>query len=104
MTAQKSLEEAISSGDRRKQLEALRDYVAHELEANRCKSCQMSMLRTGDTASLVLRLQKICEELAEMPEENKEASRLELIRGSASSRTPNAAHSAPPPISWKSGA
>ncbi|MEU3052268.1 hypothetical protein [Streptomyces griseus] len=88
----------------RDKLVSLRDYVAHELESNRCKTCFNSQLRTGDTASLVLRLQKIIEEIAALPEPGGEVTRLELIRGSATSRTPEAA--APPPAAqrWEPGA
>lgn len=54
----------VESGDTLRSLIALRDYVAHELQGNRCKTCEMSKLRTGDTAALVLRLQKIIEDVA----------------------------------------
>lgn len=59
----------IQSGDRRRSLVAIRDYLAHELEGNRCKKCAMSELRTGDTAALVLRLTKVIEEIAALPPE-----------------------------------
>jgi hypothetical protein len=75
---QKSLTEEVESGDTRRSLIALRDYVAHELEGNRCQKCAMSQLRTGDTAALVLRLQKIIEDIAALPpdqDEEAEANR-----------------------------
>ncbi len=69
----KSFTEVISEGDTRNSLLALRDYVAHELQGNRCKACQMSQLRTGDTAALVLRLQKIIEDIEKLrPPANSE--------------------------------
>lgn len=77
----KNLTEEIESGDERRQLIALRDYVAHELEGNRCKTCEMSKLRTGDTAALVLRLQKIIEDIRELPiAKDGEVSSLDAIR------------------------
>lgn len=54
----------VESGDTLRSLVALRDYVAHELQGNRCPTCEMSKLRTGDTAALVLRLQHIINEIA----------------------------------------
>ena len=59
----------VQSGDMRRALTAIRDYVVHELDGNRCPKCAMSQLKTGDTASLVLRLQKILEEIAALPVE-----------------------------------
>lgn len=75
-----SITEAVSKNDYRESLIALRDYVAHELEGNRCKTCAMSQLRTGDTAALVLRLQKIIEDIRAIPDPNEEADDLELLR------------------------
>lgn len=79
----KKFTQEIESDDERRQLTALRDYVAHELEGNRCNTCMMSKLRTGDTAALVLRLQKIIEDIRALPPENAEGkvTRLESIRG-----------------------
>ncbi|WIF20498.1 hypothetical protein SEA_JFLIX2_7 [Rhodococcus phage Jflix2] len=65
------LVEEVKSGDMRRALTAIRDYVVHELDGNRCKQCEMSKLKTGDTAALVLRLQKILEEIAALPVEKK---------------------------------
>lgn len=65
--ADTSFTDIISAGDTRESLVALRDYVAHELEGNRCPKCAMSQLRTGDTAALVLRLQKIIEDIEKLP-------------------------------------
>lgn len=82
-----SLSDAIGSGDYRTSLTALRDYVAHELEGNRCKTCRMSQLRTGDTAALVLRLQKIIEDLKALPpEQDLEAEKKKGVINLASIR------------------
>lgn len=61
------MEDEIGSGDRRRALLALRDYLVHELSGHRCERCEMSQLKTGDTAALVLRLQKILEDIDEIP-------------------------------------
>lgn len=74
------LEDAIQSGDRRRSLIALRGYLAHELAGNRCKSCEISKLRTGDTAALVLRLQKVIEEIESMPNAEAEVTELDRLR------------------------
>lgn len=71
---------AMQSPDRRVQLEGLRDYLAHELGANRCKSCQSSMLRTGDQAALVLRLMKVLEDLEELADVGAEKTELDKLR------------------------
>jgi len=63
------LVEEVQSGDMRRALVAIRDYVVHELDGNRCSKCSMSQLKTGDTAALILRLQKILEEIANLPAE-----------------------------------
>lgn len=81
MDEPESLTEAVASGDTRRSLVALRDYLAHELEGNRCKSCQISKLRTGDTAALALRLQKVIEDIAGLPAEvGEEMTELDKIR------------------------
>lgn len=64
LQGQKDLVTEVESGDELRSLIALRDYVAHELQGNRCKTCEISKLRTGDTAALVLRLQKIIEDIS----------------------------------------
>jgi hypothetical protein len=74
------LESTVKSGDRRASLIALRDYLAHELEVHRCDRCKAFQLRTGDTAALVLRLQKVMEEIEAMPDTNAEVTELDLIR------------------------
>lgn len=74
------LEDAVKSGDKRRSLVALRDYLAHELSGHRCKTCMMSQLRTGDTAALVLRLTTIINEINEMPSEDDELDPIQAIR------------------------
>lgn len=66
-------------GTRREQLEAIRDYIAHELEANLCNNCRNSRLRTGDQASLILRLQTVLAELDALGDEKK-VNRLASVR------------------------
>jgi hypothetical protein len=74
-----NLENVVKKGDYRESLIALRDYVAHELEGNRCKTCAMSKLKTGDTASLVLRLQKIIEDIQAIPDPNEEVDEFDAL-------------------------
>lgn len=74
------LEDTVKSGDRRASLIALRDYLAHELAGNRCRSCEISKLKTGDTAALVLRLQKVMEEIEAMPSADAEVTELDRLR------------------------
>lgn len=96
-----SVEVAMRKGDYRDKLVALRDYVAHELEGNRCKTCFMSQLRTGDTASLVLRLKTILDDIQALPDPLAEGQvdELEQLR----SRTSASPDSAPPPPRFQSG-
>lgn len=74
-----TLKEAVK-GDRKTQLEALRDYIARQLEANLCNTCLNSRLRTGDQASLILRLQTILEELETLRGGAGEVSTLDSLR------------------------
>ena len=67
-------------GDRRTQLEAIRDYIAHELEVHLCKTCLASRLRTGDQASLILRLQTVLAEIDALPINTGEVSELDRLR------------------------
>ncbi len=80
----------------RKKLEALRDYVAHELEANRCKTCFNSQLRTGDTAALVLRLRSLLEDIEGLPDPNEEGDEFDRLIASQPS-WPSAPTDLPPP-------
>lgn len=97
------LTEAVKK-DRRTQLEAIRDYLAHELEGNRCNNCRMSQLRTGDTANLVLRLTTILSEIDQLPAADGTVSHLDQLRARRSARTPNSKDPAPSPKSGFSGA
>lgn len=86
----KSMVESVQSNDVRESLLALRDYVAHELDGNRCKQCAMSQLRTGDTAALVLRLQKIIEDIQALPDPNEEGDDFDRIIASQPNWGPTA--------------
>lgn len=63
----------------RDKLIALRDYVAHELEGNRCKTCFNSKLRTGDTAALVLRLKTLLDDIESVPDPNQEVDEFDAL-------------------------
>lgn len=67
-----SLIDAIESDDDLDVLEALLRYVANELEGNRCDRCKASMLKTGDTASLVLRMQNLNKEVQDLRRQRKQ--------------------------------
>lgn len=69
----------IQSTDRRTQLETLRDLVAHQLTANRCQKCKTIEIRQSDIAALVLRLQKILDELDEIPEHVEQKTESEKL-------------------------
>jgi hypothetical protein len=58
-----SIAEVFAREDTLDSLIALRQFIAHELDGNRCKTCHMSQLKTGDQASLLLRAQKIIEDI-----------------------------------------
>ncbi len=73
------MEAELKSGDLRRQLTAMRDYLVHELSVHRCKQCEASRLKTGDTAALVLRLQKVIEDLSKIPDETKDQSEAEAV-------------------------
>lgn len=75
------LEDAVASGDPKRSLIAIRDYLAHELSGHRCKSCMMSQLRTGDTAALVLRLTTVIRDIQEFGDEDPDQDPILSIRG-----------------------
>jgi hypothetical protein len=84
MTAnRKKLTEVVQEENMRESLEAIRDYIAHQLEANLCNTCLNSRLRTGDQASLILRLQTVLEQIEKIPVYDAEVSDLEKIRNRA---------------------
>lgn len=75
----------------RDKLVALRDFVAHELEGHRCKTCAMSQLRTGDTASLILRLKTLLDDIEALQDPEAEEDEFERLI----SRTPDWAPTPP---------
>lgn len=87
-----NLEEVVRKGITRDSLIAMRDFVAHELEVNRFKTCFMSQMRTGELPALALRLQKLIEDIEAIPDPNAEGEvdDLEKLRKSKSSRAPKA--------------
>jgi hypothetical protein len=100
------LTDAVRSESRRVQLDAVRDYLAHELEGNRCKSCRVSQLRTGDQAALVLRLTTVLDAIAALPPEQtgeqEGVTSLASIRDRRSnSRPPGPEDSASTPLGAK---
>lgn len=68
--SESNLQDEVKSGDMRRALIAIRDYLVQELDVNRCSACMASKLKTGDTAALVLRLQKVLEEIAALGDPN----------------------------------
>ena len=94
------LQKAVK-GDRRTQLEAIRDYIAHQLEGELCKTCLMSRLRTGDQAALILRLQQVLAELGALPGEGT-VSDLDEIRLRLASRPGKTSASTDVPLTGKS--
>lgn len=87
-----ALKKAVK-GTRREQLEAIRDYIANELEANLCSTCKNSRLRTGDQASLILRLQNVLAEIEALGDA-KAVNRLATVRSLHSDGGPTAPASA----------
>lgn len=67
------LQEAIESGDTRRALIGLRDHIVRELDGQRCLKCSMSQLKSGDQASLILRLQQILVEIEKNPSAEQQA-------------------------------
>ncbi|MFF5973731.1 hypothetical protein ACFY7C_19600 [Streptomyces sp. NPDC012769] len=74
-----NLEEVVKRGDYRESLMAMRDFVAHELEGNRCKTCHMTQMRTGELSALVLRLQKLIEDIVKIPENEEEVDEFDRL-------------------------
>lgn len=60
------LEKEVAEGDHLSVLRALAALAAHELAGNRCKTCKMSVMKMGEISSLMLRLQKIYEEIEDL--------------------------------------
>lgn len=57
------IEKKLVSEDELDELVGIRDYLIHELIGNRCSSCHMSKLRTGDTAALTKQLRDVLERI-----------------------------------------
>lgn len=57
------IEQKLVSEDELDELVGIRDYLIHELIGNRCSTCQMSKLRTGDTAALTKQLRDVLERI-----------------------------------------
>lgn len=74
------MEAEINSGDMRRSLIAIRDYIVHELSDNRCHTCQMSKLKTGDTAALLLRLEKVLQAIADLPVPGEELDGVQKVQ------------------------
>jgi hypothetical protein len=72
--------DAVTKGTMREALDALIALAAHELSGNRCSKCQMSQMKTGDIASLMLRTQKLLEERNAIPEPGEEKSQIEKMK------------------------
>lgn len=77
----RTIEEIMGDPDStyREKLESLRDYLAHELGGNRCASCNMSKLRTGDTASLAGKLKAILDDIEALPDPNEEGDEFDQL-------------------------
>lgn len=92
MPEETEFEGEIQSGEYRRSLVALRNLIAHELAAKRCKQCEMLQLRTGDIAALALRLQKVIEDLNKLPSEDVEVSTLDELRARRDSDSTDTPH------------
>ena len=82
----RKLTEVVKEENLRESLEAVRDYIADQLEGNLCNTCLNSRLRTGDQASLILRLTTVMEAIEKIPKVDAEVSELTLIRGRAGTK------------------
>lgn len=68
------LENAVENGTRLEVLRALATLAAHELDGNKCSKCQSSLMKMGEISSLMLRLQKIYEEIEGLEQVGKRNS------------------------------
>lgn len=89
MSTEDDFLKGIQSSDRRTQLETMRDKVAQVLNANKCSKCTSIQMRAGDIASLMLRLQKILEELDTIPPKTEEKTDFQKIKESAAKKVSN---------------
>lgn len=78
--------EEIAAGDYRRSLVAMRDLVAHELSGKRCNQCNMLQMRSGETSALVLRLQKIIEDIDKLPTGEEEVTVLDELQAKRQDR------------------
>jgi hypothetical protein len=72
--------EAVTKGTMREALDAMISMAARELSGNRCSKCHMSQMKTGDIASLLLRVQKLIEERDAIPKPGAEQSQIEKMK------------------------
>lgn len=84
MEERRHLAEVVAEDDDIASLDALINLVAHELDDNRCSKCQSIQMRSGDTAALVLRLQKLLEDRAARKAEEKRRNPEKLPEGVSS--------------------
>jgi hypothetical protein len=84
MEERRHLAEVVAEDDDIASLDALINLVAHELDDNRCAKCQSIQMRSGDTAALVLRLQKLLEDRATRKAEEKRRNPEKLPEGVSS--------------------
>ncbi|MCX4912817.1 hypothetical protein [Streptomyces sp. NBC_00687] len=83
--------EAIADGDKRTQLEAIRDRLAAEIEGDDCCDCGKPRRSFGgETAALALRLVKVLEALESIPESTV-VSRVDELMARRTGGAPNAA-------------
>ncbi|MFE0101166.1 hypothetical protein [Streptomyces sp. NPDC059009] len=84
--------EVIAGGDKRQQLEAIRDRIALEMSGEfDCCSCGKPRRSAGsETAALALRLVKVLEDLESIPSA-AEVSPLDELRARRTGGTPSAA-------------
>lgn len=84
--------EAISEGDKRTQLEAIRDRLASEMSGDdECCECGKPRRASGsETAALTLRLVKVLELLESIPESTA-VSRVDELMARRTGGAPNAA-------------
>lgn len=68
-------------GNRLEQLEAMRDYIAEQLEVNMCTSCRAAKLNQGAQASLIQKLREILDEVEALTASKSSENRLNGLRG-----------------------
>lgn len=86
------LKDAVSSGDNRRALEAIRDQLAEKLDAGECKYCGGPRGEASGLAALTLRLMKVMEALDAIPTEEEVSAVDDLTARRSARRAPTAAH------------